>query len=436
MKENIHKILFIFLLCCFILLFDDYYALGKFYFYFLIVITFYDMIKYRRISLLTVWNSAFLFIILSEVFSIKFGISNTKLPSLKFLTIANNFIILGYISKLNKQKFTLTSYKIEKSKTNKLAPVTLVSLGIFYFYSRIESALRQLAIGRVGVNMINEKSYFTSSISSLIGLILPALIAYYFVIIKERKLIVPFIFSSPIFFILFINGTRFPLLFSFIGFILVAEAKAFTYINLKKYLVLGGALFLLLMASLTMKKIRATGNTSEVISIFSNTTGNNDLPTIFAKNASPEGVIDMTSLMFKYFETNDHKYGTSSSFLLYFWIPRVVWPDKPTMLGHWLIRNFRGGFSSGHSASFGFAGELYSDFGLFSLLFIFFIGRLLKVGEDFKNWALSTNGYVTVLGAMVFPYVFFFVRSPITATINFLGILLFYFLIKRLILKR
>lgn len=184
-----------------------------------------------------------------------------------------------------------------------------------------------------------------------------------------------------------------------------------------------------------MKQIRATGTSDFKNITILNNNENTDLLTIFADNSSPEGVIDMTNLLFNYFETNDYMYGSSSSFILYFWIPRSIWPDKPSMLGYWLVRKFRSGFSSGHSASFGFTGDLYADFGLFSLVFIFLIGKLLKFGEYFKSWALKSNGYVIVLGAMTFPYVFFFVRSPVTSTMNFLGILFFYFLIKKLIFK-
>ena len=101
------------------------------------------------------------------------------------------------------------------------------------------------------------------------------------------------------------------------------------------------------------------------------------------------------------------------------------------MLGYWFIRLYRGGFGEGHSASFGFTGDLYADFGLFSLLIVFFLGRLLKTADNYRRRAFISGGYNTVLGAMFYPFVFFFVRSPITSTMTFLGILVIYFVMKR-----
>lgn len=204
--QVIFKILLLFLLSVTILLFGDYRSLGEFYFYFLVGITSYAVIKNRKITLLNVWNCAFLFIILSEVFSTKFVISASKLPALKFLTIANNFIIIGYLSKINKPKFTLSPRKIDEAKTNKFAPIILMSLVIFYFFDKIQSALIQLAIGRVGVDNLQMESVILTNIINSIGFILPSILSYYFIIVKRKKIIFPFILSSPIFLILFIGG--------------------------------------------------------------------------------------------------------------------------------------------------------------------------------------------------------------------------------------
>jgi oligosaccharide repeat unit polymerase len=436
LKDTILKILFVIALSCGVILFDDYKNLGEFYFYFLIIFLAYDIIINRRVSLLTVWNSGFLFIILSEVFSTQFELSSNKISALKFLIIANNFILIGYFSKIKRSLFTLKALTKREVRINRFTPIILMGLVTLYFALSFKSAVQLYSIGRIGVNYASEgeSSYVFSSIVSSLGYVLPALIAYYYIIIKESKIIIPLLISSPIFLLLFLGGTRFPLLFSFIGFILVAQSRVFQKMTLKKYIILFSSFAILFLSTIVMKQVRAAGNTNDKITIFQGS-DNMTLPSLFALNASPEGVIDMTDLMLKHFETNDFKYGASSSFIFYFWVPRTIWPDKPTMLGHWLIRDYRSGFSSGHSSSFGFTGELYSDYGLFSLLFVFFIGRLLKFAEEFKNWALKSNNYVTVLGAMMFPYVFFFVRSPITASMNFLGILFFYFLIKKLIFQ-
>jgi hypothetical protein len=106
------------------------------------------------------------------------------------------------------------------------------------------------------------------------------------------------------------------------------------------------------------------------------------------------------------------------------------------MLGYWLVRKYRSGFSEAQSVSFGFTGEIYSDFGYMSLMFLFILGRVLRKAENFRRAAFQEKGYSVILAAMLYPYVFFFVRSPITATINFAGILAIYLIIRSVILKR
>jgi len=272
-----------------------------------------------------------------------------------------------------------------------------------------------------------------NSILNAVGLVLPAIICYYYIVLKKTKILTPLMIASPIFVILFLGGTRFPLLFSVLAFIVVGQASLFGKMTFKKYVYISIVLAGLLMSSIVMKHFRAAAAEKGSFGFVELTGKNIDIPTITSSYMSPEGVVDMTSLLLKHFESYDFQYGKSSSFIIYFWVPREIWPDKPTMLGHWFIRQYRSGFSEGHSASFGFTGDLFVDFGYFSLVVIFFIGRLLRYGETFKNMALKNKGYIMILGAMLFPYVFFFVRSPLTSTMNFLGVLFVYFMIKRLI---
>ena len=431
MSSNILKILFFCLFSCFTLISTDFEQISTSYFYFLLFIIIFNVIRKLNIALIDVWNVSFLFIILSEALLPYTSISNKQIEAVKFLVIANNIINIGYLTITKKHhsfnyENNLSNLKVRKSSSN-----ILILLVLFYFGMRIKSAFLSFTIGRSEASAVLETNFILTAIISSLGLILPALIAYYYLFIKKTKIIIPFLIASPIYFILFLEGSRFPLLFSFLGFILVSQAIIFKNMNFKKYVILTMAFLSLFIVSVVMKQLRTSNSSYNKVSIFE-TTKDAGLASLFAKNASPEGIIDMTDLMFTYFETNDFKYGSSTSFILYFWVPRSIWPDKPTMIGHWLIRDFRSGFGSGHSASFGFTGDLYADFGFFSLAFVFLLGRLLKVGEEFKNKAIKSNSFKTILGAMMFPYVFFFVRSPITATMNFLGILFFYFLLKKI----
>lgn len=435
MSIKILKILSVGFISVIVLLINDYEQLGKFYFYTLAIWGTLEVLAKRKIELIHIWNVAFCFIILSEVFSDLFTFNAQRLDALKYLIIANNFIFLGYISKLHTK--SNRSFKIgNRHKATKLTPIALVLCTLLFIRFKIDSALQAITGGRIGSNSEGEETFIIASIIDSLGFLLPALIAYYILILKNKSIGFATLLASPVFIIQFLIGTRFPLLFSVLGFFIVVLSKyPVQKVTFKKVIILVLAMSLLLFGSEAMKSFRSEGfgNTKEVVII---NTQESIIPHETILNfGSPEGVLDMTSLMFKHFKYNPHLYGQSSSFLLYFYVPRSLWENKPTMLGYWFIRKYRSGFSSGHSASFGFTGDLYADFGLFSLIPVFFIGRILKFGEVFKTEALQSRSYQTVLGAMIFPYTFFFVRSPITSTISFLGVLFFYFLFKKLFLK-
>lgn len=434
MKFKIPFLILIILITVVVYFFDDYRNLGRFYFYVLLIWGVTDLLIKRKIELIHIWNAGFGFIILSEVFSDSFVVLERNLEALQFLITANNLVLLGYISKSYK-KIKLLQPRFESlHKTNKTFPILLLVLTIVFVYFKMNAVLSAVSGGRLSET--GESSSILGNMINALGYILPAVIAYYVVIIQKKSILFALLLSLPVLMMQFLIGTRFPLLFSIIGFSIVIFAHyPLQKLNFKQLMIGSFLALLLIFGSAAMKNFRTQGFSQSEIQLF-DSNSKNGFAEIILNFGSPEGVIDMTSLMFDYFDHNEHIYGESSSFLLYFWIPREIWPDKPTMLGHWFIREYRSGFSEGHSASFGFSGDLYADFGWFSLIPIFFIGRLLKVGENFKSKMLLSKQYQMVLGAMLFPYVFFFVRSPITSTINFLAILFFFYLFKRLMLSK
>ena len=70
--------------------------------------------------------------------------------------------------------------------------------------------------------------------------------------------------------------------------------------------------------------------------------------------------------------------GESSGAVLVFWVPRAIWPDKPTMMGYWLPRAFYydGYFAEGFSAAQGFCGNAYMDFGFWGAVLFWFVSGL------------------------------------------------------------
>lgn len=426
MKKTLICLVFL-LVTSFVYLLQDYTTLGTFYFYFLFSYIGINVFISRIISLIDVWNFAFIFIILSEVFSDNFFVTKNHLSSLQYLIVANNIINIGYCSfnKTLKKNRTLAKPKFNLSKYNSYLICFLIG---YYFFSKLGRAIRTFSIGRniVYSNSVNSSFSFLDPFINSIGLVMPAITVYYFTNMKSKTLLFSFILSSPIFLILFLSGTRFPLLFSFIGFLVVSQTKSKTVNSIKKQATIIISLLSLFIATQLMKQYRSSATKDNKIVLLGSDFEKLSIPKYVTSYMSPEGIIDMTSLMFRHFENENHLYGKSNLFITYFWVPRSIWPNKPTMLGHWFVRKYRSNFGAAHSTSFGFTGDLYADFGYFSLFCVFLIGRLLMYAEKYKNLVLSNKNYSTVLAAMLFPYVFFFVRSPITATMNFIGIILIY----------
>lgn len=438
MDLKILKILIALAISAIIFLFDDRLALGEFYFYVATGWLALDILLKRRIELIHVWFTAFIYIILSEVFQSNFPTNEYTTFAFKYLLLCNNLVYIGYIyfTKESKRK-SLIANDIKGFRASKYALTFLILLMLAYVGLKLPGAILAFRIGRIQAAAFSPQyGLIITSLLNATGFVLPAIIAFYYLFIKQTGVRAPLLLSLPIFIILFMYGTRFPLLFSVLGFAIVLQSKLMRKASLKTYVYLAISLISLFGATVLMKEIRVGNINAANTSMYQKADKFVNLPTYLSSHMSPEGVLDMTSLMFNYFRKNDHLYGESSSFLLYFWVPRQFWPDKPEMLGFWFIREYRQGFGSGHSASFGFAGDFYADFGWYSLMPVFFIGWLLRRGEDFKNRKFKNGGFGIIIGAMIFPYVFFAVRSPITSTMNFLGILLVYQMAKYILLKK
>lgn len=397
----------------------------------MIVLDYFDK---KSLSFFQTWLLGFIFIILSEAILIKSG--NNILEAVKFLLIANNLVILGYYIpvKFKRKKRNNVLYQ---TKISKWTPYILILLVGVYVLRALPSAILTYSVGRdyAAEILFKDSNLILDSLFGALALVLPSIIVFYYKEIKKKKsILIPLLLSTPIFVLLFIGGTRFPLLFSFGGFLIVSQTNNTGRITLNVKLI--SLLLLLIFISTLMGQFRSGGLANFEFKQEQSVTETR-LSKRIASEMDPEGVVDMTALSITYFETNPHTYGKSIAFLTYFWVPRAIWPDKPTMIGHWLIRKYRSGFGEGHSASFGFTGELYADFGYFSLFFVFLLGMLLKWADLFRANQLSQPmSYSKILVGMMFSYVFFFVRSPVTATINFIGILVVYYLIHRLIFKK
>jgi oligosaccharide repeat unit polymerase len=238
------------------------------------------------------------------------------------------------------------------------------------------------------------------------------------------------------------SGSRFPLLFSSLGFIFISfDFDKLSYILIvKRYVPI---VLILLLTTQVMMVSRSSGYgslddffNSDDSTIVSNV---DILSASLATTMSPEGIIQSYAKMIGYFETHPFLYGQSSGFLLYFWVPRSIWPEKPKMLGYWMVRATDSdvGFSSGHSASYGFCGDFYADFGMFGAIFFSFgIGLGLKKLEQFRAKRYAEKGTGLILAVITYPFVFFAVRSPITSSMTTIGLIVVYMVLSKILFEK
>jgi hypothetical protein len=130
------------------------------------------------------------------------------------------------------------------------------------------------------------------------------------------------------------------------------------------------------------------------------------------------------------------------AFLLYWWIPRRLWPAKPTMDGYWLAHEVMadGDAGAGHSVAGGFTLPALLDFGGFgSIAFCLLYGLLVCGAERFVAAHGDPTDPASVVSALLPFAVFFAMRSPQTSAIFLeccLGVYLPMFVVIRLSARR
>jgi len=156
-----------------------------------------------------------------------------------------------------------------------------------------------------------------------------------------------------------------------------------------------------------------------------------------ADKMSPEGCVYMTYLAEDWFSNHEHTYGREIGFMFYWVIPRAIWKDKPTPVDHWLIRKYEN-VDERHSSASGFTGEIRADFGYWCLIVVFFFGWILRRADIFVYKAfINDEPYLDkILAALIYPCVFFFVRSPLTSTQYFFVEVILYWAIRKWLGKK
>lgn len=403
--------------------------------YVLIVIK--DILATRQFTLLHTWVCAFIFIIWSDMLlcAMNDNTHNYYTYPILFYLLSNNLVLLAYYSYKTRQP-AKNIHKHTYTEHNIALFFTIIFCEILYLYFHYDTVVETLIFGRVLNETLGSGSIIAILIPAL-GMVLPAIIAYYFRYIKRTNVLIPILIVLPIFIYQFIIATRFQLLFQIIPFCVILDVIKIRNVNLKAAIVLVAfAITLSTFSTHTKENRNFAKNEKEYVETEYGSDQPSDTFEAVAMELSPEGIINMIRLSDDYYETHNLEYGKESAYMLYFWVPRNIWTDKPTPIDHWLIRKYET-VSDEYSVSSGFQGFLKADFGWFALIFALGWGIILKRCDTYIGNTLSSGNpsFNYVIAAILYPYFFFAVRSPQTATQQLIFIFLIYLLFKKIFFK-
>lgn len=395
----------------------------------------------KRFNLYQVWIVAYVFMVWAEM---RFLVEEDPhlifylKPFVRF-SLANACVMIGYHAN-RKRAIKNNTMWVEKESTKYFLAIILL-LEAFYVYSSI-SIVQSVLSGHRGSGSSMGTGSLGGSLTNALGLILPGIIAYYYKYIKKKNVLVALVVASPVLIMLFLRATRYKFLFSVLPILVIFDILNLKNLDIKKNLLLLLSVFVIIGSSSFIKNNRYSsvdewGN-FQIFDFDAPHTSDEPFTLKIANEMSPEGVVHMADIADRYFESHHLHYGKETAFILYFWVPRKIWPNKPTMLDHWLIREYEN-VAEGHSSASGFIGELRADFGWACLLFMILLGYFLKRLDNYSSFVFrdETNSFNMILVACLFPWVFFFVRSPITSTMSLLWeLIIYYFMCKLFADKR
>lgn len=378
-----------------------------------------DFLMSKRITLFQIWGVSYIYIIWSEMMIISVDTPYSRyLNTFTFLLVAKSVLDIGYMTfmpkKLNKK--LNTAWYLMKPKT--FFAVMVVML-ISWLISNYTTVMVTLNSGRQYGNVLGSSVDVFGVLVSASSLMLPAMAAYYYRWHSKKSVLWSLIFILPVFLFQFILGTRSRLIYMLLpwlilmGIIDVKNQKNKTLV----YVLVGIAV--LSLASRFMKDHR-----TESLIDFGKESGvvvsdkiEKDPFVRLAGMMSPEGCVYMTYLAEDWFSNHEHSYGREIGFMFYWVVPRAIWKNKPTPVDHWLIRKYQN-VGDHFSTASGFTGEIRADFGYWCIIIVFFFGWILRKADLFVLKAYSSDEpYLEkVLAALIYPCVFYFVRSPLTST--------------------
>ena len=396
----------------------------------------FNIIKDRYVSLTSIFIFGFIYIYFKEILNNtpeliqEWGEDNVN-TAYKVVMFSSVAFLAGYyiyeVIFIKKTNNFLPKKEFFFIRNKKRFFIVTFFLTYLIFFGNIVLIINGLTKGRQ-----NAFEYgILSSISYAIGVICIVNYKHYFKQFygKDSYLKV-ILYSLPIFILYIGSGTRFLLLF---GAIALINSSLFN-LKIKRILILGGIVVAMGFIGNFFIKYRNDGFTSERKVELKAKNENNTLNKIIVNNFTEEAVFRNAAMINDYTRKNDYTYGKSSSFILYFWVPRVLWQSKPTQIDFWLIRKYTHEYDdSGHSTASGFLGEIYMDFGKYlTILIFFFVGILIsKLNHRLLN--VSVDSYFKLLvSSSIIAWLFFAVRSVLTSSMMFIFIVVLAYIFSKL----
>lgn len=367
----------------------------------------------RRLTLPLIWEAGFLTIIALEFSGTSLGVSLDF--SVSAYQRALQMLVLGHALVVVTADLASTLREPELGPRPGIT-TDRASVPVVFFVTAL--ALVDLVPTAIRSSQGGRAATFSDSgplgaLAGSAGMLAPTLIA---VAVQRRgfshPILTTYLLSSPIIVSQLIIGTRYVLLFSvlaplilLLGPRLSSSKVVFGYALSAAVLVLSSAFMLILRGGgAGWQQLMESG----------------ERPSL-----SIEGVTTSAARLVDYFDSHGHLLGASAGSVMVFAVPRAIWPDKPTLLGYWFPREYGlTGFSQYHSVSFGYVGDGYADLGVFGVIvYCTLIGILIGRGQQFSDRAFSHGGDAAkAFAAILFPAVYFAVRSPVTTMIGLVGV--------------
>ena len=356
------------------------------------------------------------------VYTNDFTPSTLEIRAATYINLAIVFFSSSYWVFYSRPKQIKQQY-INSVKFNSL--FILIFIELLYLVFMFKFTVQSISFGRASAVEDGGLNVAGRGILNVIAMILPGLISFAIShknYSRIKQLSYSIILTIPIFIFIFLQGNRFPLLFSL---------SIFLFINFPKFLIKPEKSFFSSFIVIVIGLLIS----SQMVNLRNSVYGVNGEPKLFGFIKS-EGILESNVMLMRYFDFNDNTYGTSLLNILFFWIPRSIWSEKPTYLGFWLIREFED-VGSQHSAGFGFSGEAYADFGLFGgLLACSALGLIFSRLERFNYIHRKTYNIKFFYCALLMPFSFFMARNLDTAIFMLISISLLIYLFDKLFTRR